>query len=100
MREELDQSQGAVPCLETLARRHGFSIRTLNEHFKQAFGQTLYAYVTERRLTAAQALLADSEMPLKQVAARVGYNSLSHFSQVFTQKFGVRPGVVRRLPMR
>ena len=96
VREELDQLDGRLPCLEALAERHGFTARALNAGFKQAFGQTVYAYVTDRRLEAAHACLRTTELPLKWVAARLGYASVSHFSQAFTRKFGVRPGSLRR----
>ena len=95
LREELDQLYGSVPCLDELARRYGVSARALNECFKEAFGRTIFAYVTERRLEAAQACLRGGQAPLKVVAARLGYASVSHFSQAFIRKFGYRPGSIR-----
>ena len=67
-----------------------------NECFKEAFGRTIFAYLTARRLEAAQACLRGGQAPLKVVAARLGYASVSHFSQAFTRKFGYRPGRIRR----
>lgn len=96
LREELEQSPGQLPDLDALARRHGVSLRALNAGFKREFGQTLYAFVTDRRLAAAHVCLLATDLPLKAVAARLGYASLSHFSQAFTRKFGYRPGQVRR----
>jgi AraC-like DNA-binding protein len=98
VREELDQLQGQVPNLAELAGRHGFSARALNQGFKEAFGKTVFAYVADRRLDAAHALLRTSRVPLKVVAARLGYASVSHFSRAFTGKFGVRPGSIRPRP--
>jgi AraC-like DNA-binding protein len=95
VREELDQLQGRVPNLTELARRHGFSARALNQGFKDAFGRTVFAYVTDRRLDAADALLRTTRTPLKVVADRLGYASLSHFSRAYIRRFGVRPGAVR-----
>jgi AraC-like DNA-binding protein len=98
VRDELDQMQGQVPNLGELAQRHGFTARALNEGFKQAFGRTVFAYVADLRLEAADALLRANRLPLKVVASRLGYASVSHFSRAFTQKFGVRPGSVRPRP--
>ncbi len=94
LREELDQLPGRVPDLDELARRYGYSLRTLNAGFKREFGQTLYAYVTDRRLAAAHACLLGGQASIKLVAARLGYANVSHFSQAFTRKFGYRPGRV------
>ena len=55
--------------------------------------------MTDRRLEAAHACLRTTELPLKWVATRLGYASVSHFSQAFTRKFGVRPGSLCRAPM-
>ena len=65
LREELDQLYGSVPGLDELARRYGVSARALNECFKEAFGRTIFAYVTARRLEAAQACLRGGQAPLK-----------------------------------
>jgi AraC-like DNA-binding protein len=95
VRDELDQLQGQVPNLGELARRHGFSARALNQGFKEAFGRTVLAYITDLRLDAADALLRASHVPLKVVASRLGYASVSHFSRAYSRRFGVRPGAVR-----
>lgn len=95
VREELDQLQGQVPNLGELARRHGFSARALNQGFKEAFGRTVFAYVADLRLDAADALLRASQVPLKVVAYRLGYASVSHFSRAYLRRFGLRPGAVR-----
>ena len=98
LREELDHLQGELPDLDALALRYGVSVRVLNAGFKREFGQTLYAYVTDQRLMAARACLLSGQAPVKVVAARLGYASVSHFSQAFTRKFGYRPGRVGKMP--
>ncbi|QXP83790.1 AraC family transcriptional regulator [Methylococcus sp. Mc7] len=52
--------------------------------------------VTDRRLEAAHAAVQSTGTPLKVLAARLGYSSVSHFSNAFTKKFGYRPGSLRR----
>ncbi|MDD2770167.1 MAG: helix-turn-helix transcriptional regulator [Methylococcus sp.] len=96
LREELDQLNGVVPCLDELAKRYELSERVMNELFKQEYGQSIYAYVTGLRLEAAHAALQSTGTPLKVLAARLGYSSVSHFSNAFTKKFGYRPGSLRR----
>ena len=96
VREELEQMQGQVPCLDDLAQRHGFTVRAMNDQFKRAFGRSVFTYITDRRLDAAHVCLQATDLPLKVVATRLGYASVSHFSQAFTRKFGYRPGYLRR----
>jgi AraC-like DNA-binding protein len=40
--------------------------------------------------------LQRDHLPLKVLAARLGYADVSHFSNAFTRKFGYRPGGARR----
>lgn len=96
LREELDQLNGVVPCLDELAKRYGLSERAMNEMFKREYGQSIYTYITGLRLDAAHAVLQSSHTPLKVLAARLGYATVSHFSNAFTKKFGYRPGSLRR----
>ena len=41
--------------------------------------------------TRAQVLLAQSDLPITQIAARVGYGSASHFTKAFRQSTGLSP---------
>ena len=98
LREELDHLQGELPDLDALAQRYGVSVRALNAGFKREFGQTLYAYVTDQRLIVAHACLLSGQASIKALLARLGYASVSHFSQAFTRNFGYRPGRVGKMP--
>lgn len=96
LREELDKLEGEVPCLLDLARHYGLSERTLSEGFKREFGLTPCAYIVERRLQAAHAALQANDVPLKVLAARLGYAHVNNFSRAFAAKFGYSPTHVRR----
>jgi transcriptional regulator GlxA family with amidase domain len=47
------------------------------------------------RLGAAARLLQASGVPIKSVAAAVGYASRSHFSRAFRSEFGLDPSSFR-----
>jgi AraC-like DNA-binding protein len=96
IRRELDQLNGHLPSLAKLASRHALSERQMCQAFRQEYGQSIYAYITDLRLQAAHAALTASETPLKVLAARLGYSSVHHFSNAFTRRFGYRPGQLRR----
>ncbi len=59
--------------------------------FKAETGEGLAAYARRRRIERARELLADETLSVAQVAARLGYQRQSAFSQAFKQASGVSP---------
>jgi AraC-like DNA-binding protein len=92
----LERADAEVPSLDALARRYCTSARTLNDDFKEVVGQSIFAFVTRRRLGQAHVLIQETEIPLKQVSARLGYTHVNHFSAAFRRVFGYPPGSLRR----
>ncbi|NRB65295.1 MAG: helix-turn-helix transcriptional regulator, partial [Saprospiraceae bacterium] len=48
-------------------------------------------FIRDIRLQRAADLLADNNLNVSEVAYSCGFNSVSYFTQCFTQKFGVNP---------
>ena len=63
--------------------------------FRDATGRTPAAWVRERRVARARALLRDPRLPLAQVAFACGFASQSHFGEVFRALTGATPGAYR-----
>ena len=63
--------------------------------FKLATGHPPHAYITAQRMERAKKLLADSDLSLVEVAARVGYQTQAHFTGVFHHHVGTTPRVFR-----
>jgi AraC family transcriptional regulator len=59
--------------------------------FKQAVGTPPHAYITQVRIERAKRLLAGSNLPLIEVATRVGYRTQAHFTGVFHRYVGTTP---------
>ena len=59
--------------------------------FRRSTGMSPHEYVTTRRVEKAQTLLAVSDVPLAEVAQRVGYRTQAHFTRVFHEKTGTTP---------
>ena len=63
--------------------------------FKLSTGHAPHAYITRQRMDRARALLATTQLPLLEVAARVGYQTQAHFTGVFHRYVGTTPRVYR-----
>ncbi len=63
--------------------------------FKRAMGQAPHAYITLQRIEHAKSLLRDGVLPLVEVAARVGYQTQAHFTDVFHKYTGITPRAYR-----
>jgi len=50
--------------------------------------------ITDARLAHAMSLLYTTRLPLKTVAARVGYRSLGSFSKRFVKRYGLEPAAI------
>lgn len=77
-------------------------VRMSQFHFARKFrlstGQSPHAYLTQQRMERAKRLLRESDLPLAQVARRVGYQTQAHFTGVFRRHVGLTPRVFRLQP--
>ena len=81
--------------VERLASLAGMSRSRFTEAFGQAFGRSPIEFVQIVRLRAARRLLSTSSLPVKSVAAAVGYSSRSHFSRAYNAYYGEAPSAFR-----
>ena len=65
--------------------------------FRQATGVAPHRYVLERRVDRAKKLLRDSDLPITEIAARIGCSTHSHFSVLFRRVTGYTPRQFRSL---
>jgi AraC-like DNA-binding protein len=86
-RELLLKGTGVALIAETL----GVSYPTLYRHFKRATGLAPKEYARELRLAQAEDLLSSSSLSIKEIAARLGYYSASHFSLEFRRSRKTAP---------
>jgi AraC-like DNA-binding protein len=83
------------PTLQELARAVGTNEFKLKRDFKAVFHRSVYAFVLDRRLERAHALLVETDRPIKEIAQEAGYAHLSHFSTAFRKRYGLPPSRVR-----
>ncbi len=83
------------PNLPALARRVGINTSKLCCGFKKQYGETTSEYVRRLRLELARELLGHSDLQVRQIARRTGYQHHSTFTAAFARHFGVAPKFVR-----
>jgi AraC-like DNA-binding protein len=79
-----------------LRRRFFLSRNNLYRIFRESFGCTPAAYITERRLEKAKTLLAETKEPVYSVCERVGIHNYTYFCNLFRNKTGVTPTGYRK----
>lgn len=81
--------------LESLSEVAGMSRGTFAERFKEAFGRTVIDCLREIRLRRAAHLLTATDLPVKAIAHKVGFDSRSYFSRAFKDFIGTDPVAFR-----
>ncbi|WP_147820757.1 helix-turn-helix transcriptional regulator [Salidesulfovibrio onnuriiensis] len=79
------------PNLPELAARVGINEKKLKTGFRQVYASSVFGYFREHRLQKAHELLQEGNLNVTEAAYAVGYQSLSHFSQAFKERFGILP---------
>jgi AraC-like DNA-binding protein len=92
----LNRNFAKVVSDDELARELGLSTSHFRFLFKEATGQPFHRYLIALRLERAKKLLVETDMPISEVAAAVGFSGLAHFSRAFAQRFNVSPSNLRR----
>lgn len=73
-----------------LADYAGFSRYTLSRMFSRHTGATFIQYLNARRVDMAAEMLSQSDLPVTQVALRVGLGRLRHSTACSGRRKGVR----------
>ncbi|NEA70413.1 helix-turn-helix domain-containing protein [Streptomyces sp. SID13588] len=84
-----------LPVAE-LARRAVMSKRSFARRFAAATGTTPHAWLRSLRLSSAEELLETTDLPVEEIAHRVGYGSAAVLRAQFVRRRGVPPRSYRR----
>jgi AraC family transcriptional regulator len=93
--EYVEDSPDTSLSIGLLAGLCGISSGHLMRAFKQTTGETVHAYVERVRLSKAQRLLCETDLPLKVIAAELGFSTPSSFSFAFRRATGGTPASFR-----
>lgn len=79
------------PGLQELADQVGLPLKKLKIGFKQIYGDSVYGYLFDYKLTLARKLLESGQYNVNEVGLKIGYSTGSHFIAAFKKKFGTTP---------
>lgn len=69
----------------------------LSRLFKREVGESITDYILHERMALAKDLIANSSMPISDVAKALGYHNFSHFSKMFRKVHDASPQQFRQL---
>ena len=81
--------------LRKFCRQHGWGYEHFRKLFRQRVGISPWQYRVRRRLDTACSMLRDSDRPVAEIAARLGYSSAYEFSAQFKKYIGISPSYFR-----
>lgn len=81
--------------IQALAARFGVAPSAVSSLFRRYDGRGANEYLAAKRIEEAQRLLRETDLPLKDLAGRVGYYNVSSFIRRFRTVTGRTPGEYR-----
>jgi AraC family transcriptional regulator len=97
VREYVETNLESSVSLQDLATVAGLSTSHFIRAFRQSEGMTPHRYLLCRRVRRALGLLAETEMPLAEIAVASGFADQSHFCRQFRRFVGAPPSRYRWL---
>jgi AraC family transcriptional regulator len=95
-KEMIEDCAGSELAIADLAATAAVHPVYLARAFRKHFGTSPGEYIRRRRVLRVQRLLADTQLPLAEVALQCGFSDQSRMTHAFTNDFGIPPGQYRR----
>jgi AraC-like DNA-binding protein len=89
--EVIDRCHAEPLSLRDVAHELGMTPGHLTTIVRRRTGRTVGEWIIERRMAEARRLLADTDLPVAEVARRVGVRDPGYFSRVFSRTHGASP---------
>jgi AraC-like DNA-binding protein len=86
--------------LARLAREAGLSVCHLSRILNQQTGRGFVDHLHDCRVAAAQQLLGQCKLSIKEIASAVGYRSMTQLGRHYKRPFGLTPAAARAMAAR
>ena len=94
-RDLLEREYARPLNVPAMARAALMSPSLFSRRFREAYGETPYAYLQARRVERAMGLLREGGLSVTDVCIAVGFTSLGSFSSTFTRLVGEPPSAYK-----
>jgi AraC family transcriptional regulator, transcriptional activator of pobA len=94
----IERSHAEPLSLRDVAREVGMTPGHLTTIVRRRTGRTVQEWIIERRMAESRRLLADTTLPIQEVARRVGIADPGYFSRLFRRAHGTSPRAWRGRP--
>ncbi len=90
----MNQNFTSDMTLEEFAHYTGRSLSTFKRDFKEIFNENPHEWLKNKKLEEAYKLIKENKLKASEVYMDLGFKTLSHFSDSFKEKFGIRPTAI------
>jgi AraC-like DNA-binding protein len=87
----IDRRHAESLSLRDVAGELGMTPGHLTTVVRRRTGRTVQEWIIERRMAEARELLAETDLPVAEIAGRVGITDPGYFSRLFSRAHGVSP---------
>lgn len=94
--EYLEENLVEKITVETLGEISGLSGHRFSALFREIMGESPHRYLLKRRIDKSMALLSNSDIPVTEIAAKLGFHDQPHFTKLFKATTGVSPTYYRK----
>ncbi len=94
-RRYLDEHYHTPITIEQLSREAALSPYYFIRLFRRIYRQTPHQYLMQQRIAKAKELLRTTDLPITEICAEVGFESLGSFSALFSRVAGISPSAYR-----
>ncbi len=94
--EYLSTSYGKEITSESIGKVFSYNFDYINQLFNKHFGTTVFKMLETIRIGNAKDILLTRNIPISEVAVKVGYNEANYFGKVFKRHEGLTPREYRK----
>lgn len=94
--KEMQKKENLKGGISRLVSLSGYSKTHLNRLLNKHLNTTAHTFVLNLRLDAAYNALILTDIHVDDLSLDLGYESVSHFQQIFKKKYGITPAALRK----
>ena len=93
---ELVGGQAEMPLrVQDYADKQSLHVNYLSSVISSKTGKSVSAWIADKTIAEAKVLLQNRDLPVKEIAARLGFLETPHFSNYFRKHTGISPAAYR-----